>query len=224
MYLQPLIHLDKNDYYLLKKLFYNWKHHKNLILNKKLLEILKFFISNDFNPSSYQCHKYLEDNKIIKLDEKNVRRNVKKLHKLGLLQERETVHKSRLRWHNAIFYQLSSFGIFYLLKEGVMNNPFDFNPDIILKYGSTQLYDIILFKFIKLETLEQIKSNFILNKVLLYLNRICIMIENLFNFITNQSRLLESIEKIGGLLLTDYFIFDYLFTKDMIRNKVIDWL
>jgi hypothetical protein len=101
-----------------------------------------------------------------------------------------------------------------------MNNPFNFNPDIILKYGSTKLYDIILFKFIKLETLEQIKSNFILNKILLYLNRICIMIENLFDFIIKQSLLLESIDKIGGLLLTDSFIFDYLFSQDMIRNKI----
>lgn len=217
-YSNELIQLEYNDYSSLKKLFIEWKKQKDLKLNKKLLEILKYFVSNPFAPSSYQCYKYLVTNKIINLDKKNVRRNIEKLHKLGLLQERKPKNGQWL--HNATFYKLSPFAIFYLLKEGIMNNPFDFNPDIILKYRSTKLYCIILYKFINLETLKQIKSRFILNKILLYLNRICIMIENLFDFITNQSLLLESMEKIGGLLLTDSFIFDYLFSQDMIRNKV----
>lgn len=229
-YSKQLIQLEAKDYSYLEELFIQWRKEKEkekkLKLDKDLKEILKYFINHRIDASPYQCHKYLKKENLSSMAPNNVRINAQKLCEYNLLKEAKISFEDKdkdiqkTNKHNARYYKISSFGMFYLLKEEFKNNPFDFNPDIILKYGNTKLYDFILFKFITLETIEQIKSKFIFNKILLYLNRICIMIENLFNFITNQSLLLESIEKMGGLLLTDSFIFDYLFTKDMKRNQV----
>jgi DNA-binding MarR family transcriptional regulator len=199
-YSNELIQLENNDYSYLVELFIQWKKQKDLKLNKKLLEILKYFISNQFNPSSYQCYKYLETRKILDLDKKNVRRNVKKLHDLGLLEEKRPENKNGRRRHNATFYKVSPFGVFYILKEGIMNNPFNFTFDIILKNRNFKLYDSVLFKFIKFESIQSIENRYIINKILIYLNRICQMIENIFAIIEEKDKRVDLFELYFDLL------------------------
>src|SRR5215204_5485008 len=149
-YSNHLIQLEKNDYSYLKELFIQWYKKQNKIkLNNKELEILKYFIFDEFDSSPYKCYKYLKDNKIIKLDVTNVRIKVEKLHKLCLLEEKPVVIKNGRRHHNATFYKLSSFGVFYILKEGFLNKVSNPNLDIIIKYKNYKLYDIILYRFIK---------------------------------------------------------------------------
>lgn len=212
-YSKELLYLESEDYLFLSGIFIEWRKQKEIKLNNARLEILKYFMHNYTNSSANQCHKYLTSNKKCELAKNNLRNNIKYLYKIGLLKEKKILKDGDIQEankHNATYYELSAFGIFYILKQGILNNPFDCNVDIILKYPNFKLYNCILYKFINLETLKRIGHRYILSKILNYLNRICIMIEYIFTVIINQFVLLESIEKIGGIMLNSSFLFGYL--------------
>jgi hypothetical protein len=179
-YSNELIQLEQKDYCYLEELYFQWIKQKNLKLDKKSSEILKYFIFNEINSSPYKCHKYLVTNNIIKLDPKNIRRRVQKLYELDLLEVKEIVTKGGRRLHNATFYKLSPFGVFYILKKGLLNDLFHDSAYIIYKYKNFQFYNIILYRFLKLETIESIVNEHIINKILIYLHRVSLMIENIF--------------------------------------------
>ena len=82
--------------------------------------------------SSYQIYSLMKKAKP-SIDYKNINKRVKRLHELQLITETkgESIH-------NAIFYELSSEGLFYLISEGIFNLDktwlSKYKDNIVLKY------------------------------------------------------------------------------------------
>ena len=174
-------------------------------LGNTALKILKYIA---VNPSSsiYDCYKYLNNDNSTKIAYKNVHVKVHNLIKLGLIQkvrnqskkdnenlgrvnEEFIVGKSK---HNAIYYSISSAGIFYLVKT----DPQKAKKELILKNKNDGFFKCLLYPYIDLETLEKINSEYILSNIFRYLSKCC---ETIYGPLT----ILDSIEEEGGEL---YFL------------------
>lgn len=87
----------------------------NIAISEETLEILTFFIVNS-ELTAYQIYKILEKNDE-KISYKNTHKKINNLLKLRLIEKtREEFHQ-----HGAIFFKLSSLGLFYNLSLGKKN-------------------------------------------------------------------------------------------------------
>ena len=122
--------------------------------------------------STYQCYKEL--NKQKKISYKNVHKRVKKLHELGILKE---VSNNSPTKHGAIYYQLSSFGIYFIFlthKINLINI-----TKLIQNYPNDGLFEYFLYLYIEKKTVTKINSDIILEHVFEFLNECCSRTEGL---------------------------------------------
>ena len=133
---------------------------------KKLLPLI--IEKNYF--STYQCFKEL--NKQKKIAYKNVHKNVKRLYQLGILKE---ISNTSLAKHGAIYYKLSSFGIYFTFLLHKINS---LNiSKLIENYPNDGLLEYFLYQFIEKKTVKEIKSDIILGYIFAFLTDCCINIQ-----------------------------------------------
>ncbi len=100
-------------------------------------------------------------------------KRVKKLHEVGILKE---VSNNSPTKHGAIYYQLSSFGIYFIFLTHKINS---INiAKLIHNYPNDGLFEYFLYLFIK-KTVTEINSDVILEHIFEFLNACCSRTEGL---------------------------------------------
>lgn len=167
-------------------------------------ELLKFFIQYP-RCSTYQTFKYLKelykkDNKTISY--KNVHKRIQKLHKLGLISKVKKNNDQTTSKHGAIYYSLSTFGIFYILKNRLLLQ----NKNLIIDHKYDGLFENFLYPYIQFNTINQIDDIQFTIRVCGYLAKFC-------DEISEKVNSLKEIQMSGG-----YYNF-VTGTKDLLSLK-----
>jgi hypothetical protein len=120
--------------------------------------------------STYQCYKdlktaYEQEDKTITY--KNVYKRVQKLYESNLIEKVNKKQHEETK-HGAIFYKLTSFGIFYLVKNIPLNV-----IQILLNYKNNELFVLFLYPYIKPETIERLTDVSIFGYISHYLRKCC---------------------------------------------------
>jgi hypothetical protein len=120
--------------------------------------------------STYQCYKdlkskYEQEDKTITY--KNVYKRIQKLYESNLIEKVNNKHNEETK-HGAIFYKLTSFGIFYSLKNISLDA-----KQIILNNKNDELFALFLYPYLKVETIERIDDPSIMGYIRLYLKECC---------------------------------------------------
>lgn len=139
--------------------------------------------------STYQCYKdlkskYEQEGKTITY--KNVYKRIQKLYESDLIEKANNKDNEETK-HGAIFYRLTSFGVFYMIF-----NRITYQKEIIIENKNDQLFLLFLYPYIKFKTIESLTNDHIVSYIFSYLSKCC---HNLQYFI-NEMRNLES---NGGL-------------------------
>jgi hypothetical protein len=117
-----------------------------------------------------------------KISYKNVHKRIQKLHSVGLI---ERVNKGEANKHAAIFYRLTSFGVYY----GIRNNLA--SVEILLNHSKDPLFEIIMYPFISKKTMKGIKGRTTLVHIKEHLLACCEIIEE-------RLRSFEQLKESGG--------------------------
>lgn len=164
------------------------------LLDRKLGEtsekILNTFLRRKIC-SAYQCYKDLslelsKEGKSITY--KNVHEPVQKLFSYNLIK-RSMHHFENPTKHGAVYYTLTSFGIFYLMKN---RRIWDLN--FILEHDKNELFNLLLYPFIKFETIRSLTDPEIIHLIFMYLIKCCQEIENWY------FTRLRYVEELGGMI------------------------
>ncbi|MDF0681670.1 MAG: hypothetical protein P0116_11980 [Candidatus Nitrosocosmicus sp.] len=179
-------HMDAKGY-----IFYLYENNSlsNKNLGKTADKILNSFIRRKIC-SAYQCFKDLsiELNKEGKsISYKNVHEPVQKLLSYNLIRK-ATNRVGNPTKHGAVYYTLTSFGMFYLMKSRRI-----WDLDFILEHDKNELFEFLLYPIIKVETLRSLTDPEIIHTIFMYLIRCCQEIENTY-FVR-----LKYVEEIGGI-------------------------
>ena len=133
-------------------------------------ELLKFFVKYP-KCSTYQTHKYLKqiykkDNRTISY--KNVHKRIQKLYQLGLIREIKNKDKIMSK-HGAIYYSLTTCGIFYILKNHLI---VDYR-NLIIEHRYDGLYENFLYPYIQFNTINKINDIQFMIRICIYLSKCC---------------------------------------------------
>lgn len=90
------------------------------------------------------------------------------MHTIGLI---EMVDKGELNKHAAIFYKLSSFGVYYAIRNNLAG------VELLSNHGKDPLFQIILYRFISRQTVQELKTQDALVRINEHLRRCCEIIE-----------------------------------------------
>jgi hypothetical protein len=101
-------------------------------------------------------------------DYKNTRNRIQRLHKLNLI---EMTHGLTDK-HERIPYKLSEYGVYYLIASPNILAP-KFLTCLLKNYGGHLLFQLLLYPYVKLETLIQIIDSGLLQRIALYLYECC---------------------------------------------------
>lgn len=171
---------------LTSRLYLQWKISGSGKLDKKSSDILDYFAEHPTG-STYQCYKYMNNQKGTKISYKNVYKKLQNLYEFGYVKKVSKADPSGTEEprskHGAIYYKLSHYGIFHILKES--DPKFDLNllisqGVIIFDFENFELYKNILYPFVRLQTLKQLNSILVINTVFTYLQRCCKNLENIY--------------------------------------------
>ena len=154
-------------------------------------QILEFFINKPYL-STYQIHKVLKKTGQATKHE-NIRRKVKRLYSLKLIENTSEVRKPRELMHSAVYYKLTTGGIFYLIyKARIMQTSSTRSKRKFIQYhGDNIIFKTFLYPYFERETLLQI--NLIpFYEISRYLQKCCGATDDV----------LASLEKFGNKQLT----------------------
>ena len=169
-------------------------------IGERLKEILFLFLDNK-KLSAYDCFKKI--NEQTKITYKNIHEYVKKLESLKMI---EPLSKNNFDFHGKINYTLSSFGLFYIIK----NYPYlSAKKELFLNYKSDELFNLFLYNYIQLSTLQNIEDEEIFKKIFRYLSECCKEIEKslswLSTFDKGENPFRENwIKELNNNLSTDF--------------------
>lgn len=166
----------------------------NISKNKKINEkIVDFRILNEFveheKCNIYQCHQSLlrkcRENEDYCPTYKTVHT---KIHELAALEMIER-DKTKSVDHGATEYRLSSFGVYYIIK----NHHHKLGESSIIESNENdKLFEIFLYSFISKETVLKMKDYYIRGSIFEYLSTICKAIDRLLD-------IMKKIEYEGGV-------------------------
>jgi hypothetical protein len=141
-------------------------------------EILKFFINKPYL-STYQIHKVLKKTGQATKHE-NIRRKVKRLYLLNLIENTSEVSKPRELMHSAVYYKLTTGGIFYLIyKAALMQTlPTGSKRRFIQYHGDNIIFKTFLYPYFEKETLLEIKGTTPFYEISRYLQKCCSATDN----------------------------------------------
>ncbi len=205
---------NETDYEILGSMFLQWKKAKSVELDKISRVILRYFIFDGYG-SAYKIHKFLNEEKKIKIAYKNVHQKIKKLSSLNIITigtpTGKTVdsdpHKNSIEdisiknIHGAKYYQISPFGIFYIyVKEIVSSVSIKEYKSIFSNYEDFFLYENMMFNIIPLEAIKQLQSDLVWDPISSYIHNYFNIMENMFEYFDKQDFVIESIKNIKGLI------------------------
>lgn len=218
---------DDRSYEELGKIFVRWQKVYGEKWDTKSIEILRFFVQQNA-ASTYQCFKYLNEKKKIKISYKNVHKKIGKLLSLQLImqnnqrsdsKDNEYLRNVTIYKHGAIYYKLSSLGLFYIISNKIIVNDFwEIYTSLVMNHHDFVIYKNILYPHIPLKILREIKSEFIWHLILAYIEDCCVVIQNVFEYIFKQDYIAEPMKKIGGILYCSPF-FSELVLEEFKMNK-----
>jgi hypothetical protein len=139
--------------------------------------------------STYQCYKDLKigyENIGKTITYKNVYKRVQQLYESNIIEKGKTKQSKETK-HGAIFYKLSSFGIFYSFK-----NDLDGIEHIISNNKNDELFTLFLYPYFKLETIARLIDSSIIQVICIYLTKCCNLISE--NYLID----LRELERTGG--------------------------
>lgn len=100
-------------------------------------------------------------------DYRNTRNRIQRLRKLNLIE------KTRLKGKDKqIPYRLSKYGVYYLISSPNVLGP-RLLTGLLKNYGGHLLFQLLLYPYVKLETLIQIMDSGLLQRIALYLHECC---------------------------------------------------
>jgi hypothetical protein len=135
--------------------------------------------------STYQVFSLLKKTPY-KSEYKNVYKKVQNLHSLNLIEKLpKTLDNIE---HGAIFYKITSIGIFYLM-ENMSSN---LNFEILKHHGEDPFFKIFVYPYFEQHTLINLKFDHIKHEIFNYFNSCCRILKDLFHYI-------KSIEKDKGI-------------------------
>lgn len=200
--------LDEENYHeSLGQIFTQWQKNREIKIDNKIVEIIQYFIHNVYG-HAYGCHKSLNERKKGKFHYKTVNESIQKLQSLGILTKIDDVKEKKVvgqdknvNARRAIYYEISQFGIFFILSKKITG------LDIKKKYKAlfdnhedSYLFKCMLFRVIPLEIIKEIKSALIWDSVTTYMQNYIAILEKIFEFLNRQKFIINSIQKIKGLI------------------------
>ena len=151
--------------------------------------------------STYQVFSLLKKT-MYKSEYKNVYKKVQNLLSLNLIEKLpKTLDNIE---HGAIYYKITSIGIFYLME----NMESDLNFEILKHHGEDPFFKIFVYPYFEQHTLIDLKFDHIKHEVFSYLNSCCRIFKNLFQY-------LKSIQKDKGI----YSWVEFWDALPLYRNK-----
>lgn len=121
--------------------------------------------------SIYKCYEHLnqeyKQNKNRTIGYENVGTRIRLLENLALIKKVKAVENGDSKTDNeeVICYSVSTAGFFYIFTKNLVNT----DKDIILKNRNDRLFEIFLYPYIEIDTLEKLKSKDILLAIYEYL-------------------------------------------------------
>ena len=165
-----------------------WFEFGDAKIDSVMLQILRSFVTKPYL-STYQVQKDFKE-KGKNISDEMVRRKIKKLNSLKLIEDikREHVHTFTELTHGAVYYRLSTGGIFYLLHQEQYVLPFlrtVSRRNFIRYHGDNIIFTTLLYPYLQKQTFFDIKGPVIAQEIFRYLNRCCDI----------TYKIIESIEK-----------------------------
>jgi hypothetical protein len=157
-------------------------------------QILLLYIKNEYL-TVYQYWKQINEDQ--KLSYKNIHKHVQKLYSLKFLQKKGNVGK-----HGSVFYKLSSFGIYFLLRKEKNLNLSD--AKILFEHHKNDiLFETFLYHYFQKDTIVKIMKNDdrVFSYVLHYLNQCC----NEIYLFLNIMKIIENSRGDPQKLFTELF-------------------
>ena len=216
-YISCSSHQELNNHVEIKKyVSYIRERYSDEDLDPISLLVLIRFAVNKFT-SAYQVYTYLDNdkdeyviatkqmkNKAHFIAYKNVNEKVQNLYSLGLIE----VAKDEDTKHDAIYYRLTPYGIFYLFwKNSIL--VLVHGREIFKQYKNDKLFQLFLSSM--RGSLHQIQSKAIFDDIIDYLNKICnTIIETIDNHISKEKIRLYSWKKLLASNDRNDILLDYL--------------
>jgi hypothetical protein len=119
-------------------------------------------------------------------DYRNTRNQIQRLYELNLI---EKTHSSKSK-HKRVLYRLSKFGVYYMLASPKILGP-RLLTEILKNYGDNMLFHLLLYPYIKLETLIQIIDSGLLQRIALYLHECCRKLSDIIHDLSHTFGLKE---------------------------------
>ena len=202
-YGRKFIYFDHKGYEALSKLMMAWQRNQSISIDNKSLAILEHFASNP-RASIYSCFKFLKTKQETKISYKSVHKKVHNLLRMDFIKKiEENLDKNEIVMHGAIFYKLTDYGIFYVLKNRLGNNFFDPSLDVLYNYENFFLFKYLLYPVLQHVSIQKTGANVILHLIETFLYDCTVVIEELYTHFSIP--LLLSIQRIGGLIYTHEF-------------------
>jgi hypothetical protein len=101
-------------------------------------------------------------------DYRNTRNRIQRLYELNLI---EKTHGLKGK-HKRILYRLNKYGVYYMIASRKILGPRPLTG-LLKNYGGHLLFQLLLYPYIKLETLIQIIDSGLLQRIALYLHECC---------------------------------------------------
>lgn len=160
-------------------------------LTKLQHQILWIFCEKEI-AHAYECRNYLISKYNKEIAPKNVRKYILKLAEIGLIKRKMMEERTK---HNAVYYTLSSFGIFYIINNSNLIahdlDPFLNIKSLFVNHPYDNIFKYFLYPIINQRLIKKIDNEEILRELIIFLR-------NCSNSIKKILRDLLKIEKNGG--------------------------
>lgn len=108
----------------------------------------------------------------------NVRKDIRKLRSLGLLELENKLGDDNEKNKNRIKYKLSKDGIYNLISNNE-DLPYEAAKSLLSNYKSHILFEFLLFPYIEQETLSKVEDSSIFSQIFSYLHDCCKQLEKM---------------------------------------------
>jgi hypothetical protein len=165
----------------------------------------------------------VRENEAKNRDYRNTKNRIQRLHKLNLIEKTRSKRKDK-----KIPYRLSKYGVYYLLASQKILGP-SLLTGLFKNYGGHLLFQLLLYPYVKLETLIQIIDSGLLQRIVIYLHECC---KKLNDTIYDLSHTLDLKEKYVYAchheklvqVLKEEFGWDWLEKADIRQNEDEKWI
>jgi hypothetical protein len=169
-----------------------------------IYDLLIYFVFGEYTSTYAIYSNHKKQDRVISY--KNVHKKVRRLFSLGLIKVAKRSQK-----HGAIFYRLSTLGIFYLLSFRYKIFSISY---LVKNYGGDELLKLCIYPYFERSTLEAIQHNHVAHLILEYLADCCEHIESN----------LRNARELEAKKFSKHFIFDWDKVPGLESGQLIEYL